>query len=472
MKKLLLAFVVLLTINCNKTEEITYFGGEIVNPKDDYVYLHFEDEVLDSASLDDQNRFHFKLNHPKEGLYRFFHGREYQYIILENGDSLMLRLNTLEFDESLIFSGLGAEKNNFLLDMWLLEEDENYLMKRLYRAVPEVFLRKADSIRDMKLEEYTKLLDEADLSPLAEHITKATIDYPYYTTKEYYASEHKFWLGLENKPKLPDNFYNHREHIDLNDNSLVHLISYFTYLNAYFDRLTNDKCQGECSIGGKWSAYHYATHKLNLVDSLITQDKLRSLLFERTAIKYFQYDHDPENNENFITFYRKLTNGQNSSDIDMVYQAINNLRMGANFPVMELYDKQGAKHSLDSAWFDKKTVFYIWNSDQKGHARNTIHHMRKMADKFPEYQFIGINLDPDQQTWLNTMSELGIEGDSQLRAPDMKYIIKRFGYLRLNRMVVVDINGKVIEGFGDIYNLTPLEYHNKTQKLANTGSKI
>ena len=57
-----------------------------------------------------------KFKNLKGGLYTFKHGVEFQYIFLQPNDSLLLRLNTWDFDESLVFSGKGAEKNNLLIN--------------------------------------------------------------------------------------------------------------------------------------------------------------------------------------------------------------------------------------------------------------------------------------------------------------------------------------------------------------------
>ena len=46
--------------------------------------------------------------------------------ILQEGDSILIRLNTKEFDESLVFSGQGSEINNFLIEMFLAHEEENH----------------------------------------------------------------------------------------------------------------------------------------------------------------------------------------------------------------------------------------------------------------------------------------------------------------------------------------------------------
>lgn len=472
MKNFLLVITVILFYSCSKTTDFTYFGGEVVNPKDNFVYLKFQDEIIDSASLNENNRFLFKLKDPAEGVYRFFHGIEFQYILLEKADSLMARLNTLEFDESIIFSGIGSEKNNFLIDMFLLEEDESYLQRKFYRANPEVFIRKVDSMRNMKLEEYKELLQTTDLSPLAKHITKAAIDIPYYTTREHYAAEHKFWMGLEEHPELPNDFYSHHKDISLNDESLAYYGVYLKYIDRHLDHLTRETCQKLCSNSGQLNAYHYSTHKLNLIDSLITLEKLRGFLLENTAITYFTYDHDQENNNRFMDLYLEATGGKTSPDLDRFYAAVSRLRKGAEFPAMELFDTYGEKHLLDPSWFNQKTVFYLWSSDQKIHAEKTLQRMEGLSDKYPAYRFIGINLDTEQEKWISTLNELNIAKETQLRAPNMKYMTKHLGYLRFNRMLVVDQYGKVIEGFGNIYNLKPLEYTNKSTKVVENQQKL
>ena len=101
----------------SKKRDYTYIGGEIVNPNVDYVILFSEKGVGDTVKLDRNNRFIYKVKNLKDGIYSFKHNPENQLILLEKGDSLLFRLNTFEFDESLVFSGDGARKNNFLIEV-------------------------------------------------------------------------------------------------------------------------------------------------------------------------------------------------------------------------------------------------------------------------------------------------------------------------------------------------------------------
>ncbi|MEO1013519.1 MAG: transaldolase, partial [Bacteroidota bacterium] len=128
----------------------TFFAGEIVNPTNEYVVLFKGESVIDSARLDDDNRFAFRWDSIKSGLYHFKHNPEFQYVYLEEGDSLLIRLNTMDFDESLVFSGTGAEVNNFLLELFLVNEKEEPFVYDMYKLEPWAFHLKIDSLKNSK----------------------------------------------------------------------------------------------------------------------------------------------------------------------------------------------------------------------------------------------------------------------------------------------------------------------------------
>ena len=67
-----------------------YVGGEIVNPKNNSIILfNTKGKVVDSLTLDSNNRFIYKIKDLNPGLYSFTHGGEYQLVLLEPNDSVM-----------------------------------------------------------------------------------------------------------------------------------------------------------------------------------------------------------------------------------------------------------------------------------------------------------------------------------------------------------------------------------------------
>ena len=92
--------IALITTSCKKEKEnFAFIGGEITNPVTKYVVIAKADSILDTISLDKNNRFLYKIDNLISGIYTFKHGREVQMILLEPKDSIMFRLNTIDFDD-------------------------------------------------------------------------------------------------------------------------------------------------------------------------------------------------------------------------------------------------------------------------------------------------------------------------------------------------------------------------------------
>ena len=77
-----------------------YFGGEIENPKTNYLIFMKGDQIIDTFYLDKNNRFFHKFDSLTPGLYSFKNEPEYQYVYFEKNDSLLIQLNANDFDNS------------------------------------------------------------------------------------------------------------------------------------------------------------------------------------------------------------------------------------------------------------------------------------------------------------------------------------------------------------------------------------
>jgi len=111
-RSFLVLFTIISLVSCISAIVSTcgqaFIGGEIVNPVNDHLVLYDDTSPIDTLYLDKDNRFSYNIETLSPGLHSFIHGGEYQIIILEPNDSIMMRLNTLDFDESLVFTGVGS----------------------------------------------------------------------------------------------------------------------------------------------------------------------------------------------------------------------------------------------------------------------------------------------------------------------------------------------------------------------------
>jgi hypothetical protein len=152
-----------------------YFGGEIINPNSDYLVLYDDVAPIDTIYLDENNRFSRKLENLNSGLHSFIHGGEYQIMILEPTDSILLRLNTLDFDESIVFTGKGSKKNNYLINLFVTIEKQEKAMYGLSKLNPKEFQNKLDSLRSVMVNDLANFLEKYPESELFSCILSDTM---------------------------------------------------------------------------------------------------------------------------------------------------------------------------------------------------------------------------------------------------------------------------------------------------------
>ncbi len=435
--------------------ETTYFGGEIVNPNTDYVVLYKNDDPIDTINLDENNRFLTKLDKVKEGLYHFSHKPEYQYVFIEKGDSILFRLNTLDFDESLVFSGKGAEKNNFLIEMFLLNEVEDKLVYDLYTSEADIFATRLDSLQNMKLELYTNLLDTYELSDDAKNITKAAIDYIHFANKEIYPYMHKKKNGLEKFKEVPTHFYAYRENLNYNDALLSYYKPYLDFMVMHVNNLSYVNCLTDCRKQNEAieKSLHYHTHKLHLIDSLIKEQNLRDNLFRNTAYTYLLKDRNIANHKKFIKKFKTLSkNNKHNKEINELYTNLQNLENGKAIPQLALIKIDSSKTTFTNTATNQKTVYYFWSLHQKKHAKKINTYVEELREKFPNYSFVGININENHTDWINTIKSYNLDSNHQLRCENAKEIRERLAIHSLNKVIILQPDGTIINAFENMYN--------------------
>ncbi|TKD65880.1 transaldolase [Flavobacterium sp. ASW18X] len=451
----------------DKTDkDLVFFAGEIVNPSSQHVVLYKNNEVVDSAALDPNNRFAFKLKNIDEGLYHFNHAPQYQYVYLEKGDSVLIRLNATPsyFDESLVFSGSNEEVNNFMIEMFLTYEDEDPLVRSFYSLPPADFSKKIDSLKEMKLVELKTLTgNNANLTDKAMAIAKAAVLYNSYLYKEKYPFYHKKYTGENTLHNLSDDFYDYRKTLDLNNEELSYFRPYYDFLKFHFGNLSYMACHKECATeeGAETTTLtrlHHNKHKLSIIDSIVVEEKLRNNLFRNIAMDYLLKEHEAsESCRDFIREFEELcTNPAYVTEINDLYGNIKSLQAENTLPELTVQCVQGIPKTLSELAKDRKTVFYFWTADRKRHFRNATNRINKLEQEYPDIQFIGINLKTGNDEWQKLMAEKNMNTKNQYWASDFEMAQKKLIVDNLNKCILAK-DAKVVNGFSNIYQPVAIE---------------
>jgi hypothetical protein len=457
-KQLLYLFLVSCTAcNLQEKEPLTIFSGEIVNPTSQVVFLYKDDVVIDSAHLDMHNRFSMKLENLKEGLYNFQHAPQYQYVYLSQGDSLLIRLNTLYFDESLVFSGKGEEINNFLIEIFLSSEEEEEIVDNYYQLEPNNFSKKIDSLHQAKITLLDELQTEIKLSPSILAMAEASIDYNSYIYKEKYPFEKYKNSNKTTFDKISGDFYTYRKELNFNNEELTYFTPYYDFMKRYFDNLAYAYCATDCDIENKTikNQLHFNSHKLVLIDSIVQEKKLRDNLFRNVALTYFLKIHDNVNNNKlFFDEFKKLSgNNKHIKEIYNIYEGVLKMQPEHELPDLKVLDSLGNQTSIKAlAQQNKNVVFYFWTNKNNRHFKNITNQAKKMADLHPEISFIAISLTSDHDHWKDTITESNHPFKNEYRAADIDSVRNTLIIDGLNKAIVIK-DGIIVDAYKDMYSL-------------------
>lgn len=444
---LLLTTILSCKNNTGENVDFAYFGGEIINPSNDYVLLYNPKDEVDTLYLDRNNRFISKIPDFQSGLYTFVHGGEYQWILLESKDSLLVRLNTIDFDESMVFTGNGARKNNYLIKTFLENEADNQKFRQLCQMEPEMFEHVLDSIRNSKQVELNEFLSQKEYSDLFKTIAETSINYNYFANKEMYPFGYYGYGNLIHFKDLPDDFYDFRKDIDYNLEDLSEFYTYNKFLFSHFNNLALQKFYKIKTHNDLFNSRSviYNLEKLNLIDSLVTSEMIKNNLLKLTTRDFISTSEDSLETQQMLTsFLQKSSSEKDKENINSFAYSIKGLKRGNTLPKIKLVDYTDKEISLDSI-ITKPTVIYFWSSTFPLLMRNSHYKVKQLKTKFPNVDFIGINInDDDNLHWKNILNKYDFSIVNEYQFKDPNEAQEALAINSVNKSILISKDFKII----------------------------
>lgn len=436
MIKYLLPLLTIFLIGCNseKKEDYTYFGGKIINPKEDFVLLFDDEKVLDTIQLSADNTFTGKLKNIKEGLYYFTHGGEFQFVYLEPKDSLLIRLNTWDFDESLVFSGKNSPRNNLLIDAFLTDENQRKHFYEYHKLNPTDFKAKVDSIlivKDIRLKNYIDVNEETSEDFI--EIAKVALKYPVYSEIESYIIGNSI---KKDSIKLDDSFFKHREKTSLNKDTLMFYSPYNSYV---FESLYSDIYQQKI----KKNSDDFTIALIDNVDKRITSEKLKNKILKNSLIRHFLNKSNCNLSERAFNRYYELST--NKEDIEKIKNLVNDAKSIKNttqLPNFSLKTITGKEKSIKDITKNKASVIYFRNNNYSSDEW-VASKINTLQNKYPDIQFLVVDL-------------LGREHLNEELAPKYQFYLtknssaKDFLTSEFPRAMLIDKKGEIKNGFASL----------------------
>ena len=444
MKKIWNYFFLVLLFSCQKDKKSDhiFFGGQIVNPSSSYVTLYKDNQRIDSLELDKSFKFYKKYDSLDLGIYKIEHIPEYNSVFLEKGDSLWIRINASAFNESIVYSGNGASKNNFMMDLQLFFENENKFLSSKYSNDSKSFNSIIDSLLIEKKSNWILMDSLVKLSPIAQKITQAAYIYPYATKKERYA----LLRGTNWNEKEDSIFFQYRKYLNYGENDLAFFDPYIMYLMNYVNERALDSSENFFLNKGKTK---FNIKRLEVIENEISGSVLKNNLARAIAYEEILNYENHKDHDRFLQYYFTVNSSKSHlNEVLTLHQGIRQMSKNKILPRVNLQN-----HKLDtitsSAIFKKPTVVYFWSQTQMNHFRSTIQKVNELKLEFPNYDFIGISIQPYNEIVAQVHRMMQIDQNKQYAFLNFESASKKWVLRLLNKAIIVDKNGVIIDGFAN-----------------------
>lgn len=449
------ALILCLMTSCKKDfsgdNYVAYFGGEVANPTCSYVLFCKDNKVIDTIPLKKDNTFFKKFDSLTPGLYTFKHNPEFQYIYFDKNDSIKVHIDSKDFDESVIFCGRGDQKNNYLMDMYLRNENDRNNMFESFDYDLKKYNAFIDKTNKDNVKFYNSKKEEIKWNDEFDVYAKAIVEFPYYTKKEVYPFIHKMRTGEDVSDKLPKDYYTYRNKIDYSNESLTEFSPFVMYLDHMLNNVGAIKYHNHFSDVDL--ALKTNINKLNIADSLITNQKVKNIVLNNIALKYLLQDQNMVNNQEFLkTYYKYSTDKSKKNEILKIGNAIQLLTVGRKLPEVQLIDADGKIVSSNTV-ITKKTVFFFWSEKLNSHLIATHKKVLEFKAKHPDYNFVAINLDENQEQWKLDLKKYNFGTITELRCSNFEDIKAKWAITKVHRTLIINADKTIKNGFTNMFDV-------------------
>ena len=424
-----------------------FLGGQIINPSSSYLILHKNNSTIDCLLLDSNNFFQKKFNNLESGFYKIEHIPEYQTIFLEPGDSLWLRVNAVEFKQSIVYSGKGSSKNNFLIQNDISNEIENEFLSSKYSLKNNLFSNIIDSLVLQKKNQWKNMDSINNLSKYAQKVTMAAYVYNYANLRERYALlRGANWSQSEKKK-----YFKYRYFLNFEETDLSSFDPYIDYMLNYLSEQSLDS-----------SNYYFKTKqntdfnikRLKIVENNIIGRELKNNLARAIAYDEILNFDNHSQHENFLQYYFAVnSNTRFLGEVLSLHNDIKKMNVGSILPRIFIQNSKLDTISSNEILNKKPTIIYFWSQTQMNQYRKTLKVIEKIKIKKPEYRFVGISIQPLNKMVLKVNKMLGLDKKDQYAIINFENASKKWIITLLNKSIILDSNGNIVNGFANIFDL-------------------
>lgn len=434
MKNILFAFALLFLLSeCNQFRPAVpqfIISGKIENLDAKTVKLiHPLDEIVIDLNAD--GTFTDTVYDFLDGYYNFQAGKEHSKVYIKDGFDLFINLDVVDFDESIRFTGIGSNENNYLAQKYMNTENSGEM--DLYKLDEAKFVHKIDSLSLSKqafLSSITQTVKEID----TDFIVKEKGDNFYFAplAKENFENYHNYFNQTEDF-KVSESFYDYRKTIPLENAKLLDVETYTNYVETFINNhvVENDSTE-------------YAFTKLRTINTYIKDNQLKKEFIYRSAKQEMPEVKKIDEYWSLISFM--VTEKREYKELNKLKRKLDKIRTGKDSPLTDFLDENDEVKNL--ANFKGSYIYIDCWAQWCAPCKRETPFLLELEEKYKDdnITFLKLSLDSDISAWKNYIKEHNLEENAFILADNFKsefattYLINS-----IPRFILLDKELKIID---------------------------
>ena len=120
-------------------------------------------------------------------------------------------------------------------------------------------------------------------------------------------------------------------------------------------------------------------------------------------------------------------------------------------PEINVLDTNNKKVQI-SELITKKTIIYFWTKQAESHAVYSHKKVDELKVKYPDIQFIAININNSQEDWLKEIKDKNYNNSIELRATDFEELKEKWVINKVYRTMIINKNGTINDAFVSMFD--------------------
>ena len=411
----------------------TVIHGIITNPAGNNASISIADTSY-KTELDAEGKFTLVFNLDEPDYARLRIGPEYTISYLQPGDSVELRLDATQFDQTLSYSGNGAEINNYMAAKMVRNLELNaagnpYLMDEA------AFVEKMNSNHTLQKSD----LQAAGLDAQFSTREGLELDYVWAGQLANYQQAHRYYAEDETF-EVSASFWDFVKDLDLNNDWNASSDAFASFASAY---LTH---QAETSAPDISDPALLSMHQMDLVESTFSNPKIHSTLYGTILTEYLSY----EGIDGAAPLYDRYkaaapADSKDRKKLDKMYSDWEKLASG--MPAQEFSGQRLDGSTVSIGDLKGKTVYVdVW-ATWCGPCRAELPYLEAMQEEFKDNDqvvLMSISIDDDKKAWETMVTDKAM-GGLQLFTEGAwsSDVIKRYQINGIPRFMIIGPDGNI-----------------------------